>query len=281
MALLLLAPLGVQGQETAADSSAGAGPALRLMHGDVGIGIGHVPRVTGLRINLSDRSLDRVTGANVTLWRPRDGGPVGGRVRGLAIGLAPQAGFVDGVGLGLAAVGEEGMAGIQLGGLAAVAGESLRGIQAGGLAAVSGSEVHGIQLGGLAVVAAETLKGIQMAGLGVVAGCRMQGVQIAGIGAEVGRECEDAAIRGLTAAGYRVRAPEIHGVTAALLRIEAETVRGLSVGGLQRSQEHVGLAVGVVNWTDRLRGVQLGVLNRAGNNPHPFRVLPLVNLNLG
>ncbi|NBB86907.1 MAG: hypothetical protein GVY12_11925, partial [Bacteroidetes bacterium] len=41
-----------------------------------------------------------------------------------------------------------------------------------------------------------------------------------------------------------------------------------------------GLAIGLINYARSLRGVQLGLLNIAQNNRPPFRVLPLVNMNL-
>jgi hypothetical protein len=52
------------------------------------------------------------------------------------------------------------------------------------------------------------------------------------------------------------------------------------VGAIQRSGLQVGISVGLVNWTDRLSGLQIGILNRAGNNRHPFRILPLLNASL-
>jgi hypothetical protein len=38
-----------------------------------------------------------------------------------------------------------------------------------------------------------------------------------------------------------------------------------------------GVSIGLFNWTPRLRGVQLGLLNYAGNNPDGLKLLPLVN----
>lgn len=364
------------------DRHPGDGPALRLMVGDVGVGIGHVPRVTGLRINWSDRALEEVTGVNLTLWRPaalRGDGAVGGTVRGAAVGTTPQAGRVRGLGLGLlGVVGEEGLdgahlgglasvsggshrgvsaggvavvggddlwgiqvggvaavtgehaRGIQAGGLAVVGGESMRGIQAGGLAAVSGGRLRGIQgsavavvggrgmegiqlgglalvtggsasgiqAGGLAAVAGDAFRGIQAGGLGVIAGCRIRGVQASAGAVEIRRDlaearrsvpalekleaddCRNPEVQGVSLAGVRVRTSEARGLTAAGGWIDADRVRGLSVAGYQRAGLQAGLAVALVNWADELRGVQVGLLNRAGNNRAPFRVLPLVNANL-
>jgi hypothetical protein len=51
------------------------------------------------------------------------------------------------------------------------------------------------------------------------------------------------------------------------------------MGGVQTSQRQVGLSIGLLNWTDVLHGVQIGLLNHAGNNPPAFRILPILNLN--
>ena len=399
-ALLLagpLAPIGIAAQD--ADPRAGD-RGLRLMVGDVGVAIGHVPRVTGLRVNWSDRHLDSVTGLNLTLWRADPDG-VGGRVRGLSAGLAPQAGRLEGLGLGLGVVvGEESLSGIHAGGLAAIGGDAVqglqgagvaaisggdilglqvgglgavvggtsrglqlslggsiagegivggqlaglgavaggeaRGLQVGGLAAIAGGPVQGVQLGGLATIGDGSLKGIQAAGLAVIGSTGLQGVQVGGlatvsggdarglqasglagvaagrmVGVQVGgaalvagcsmrgiqlslgsveggrgddrfelpdEPCEFRGVAGVTAGGYRVVGPAARGVTAGGW-IEVDELRGVSAAALQRSGLQVGLSVALVNWTDHLRGVQLGLVNRAANNPSPFRILPLMNLS--
>lgn len=409
-------PLAAQDPPTAPSRSGDeGGAALRLMVGDVGLGIGHVPRITGIRLNWSDRHLERVTGVNLTLWRASHRGPdgvVGGSVRGAAVGLVPQAGSIHGLGLGLGAViGEESLGGLHLGGLATVSGEDLRGIAGGGLAVVAGERLDGVQVGGLATIAGRgargiqiggasvigaggltglqvgglatisgdaargvqigglsmiadreltgiqigglatlsgghargiqtsglaviagegmdgvqvggaavlaggTARGLQIGGLAVVAGGTLDGVKFGGVGTvaacgmrglqgslgavdvrpdvvelqsslpgQEGRplpvdgNCADPGLTGLSLAGIRIRAPRATGITVAGGWIEAGRLEGISVAGVQRSGLQVGLAIGLVNWTDELRGVQLGLVNRAGNNPPPFRVLPVVNV---
>ena len=58
---------------------------VKLAVGNVGIGIGDVRRLDGLRINFRDRHLERIRGLNATLWAPHDGSE--GRVIGIALGL--------------------------------------------------------------------------------------------------------------------------------------------------------------------------------------------------
>jgi len=304
--------------------------------GEVGIGIGHVPRVTGLRMNWQDRDLDRVRGINLTLWRPAEG--VGGRVDGLALGLMPAAGRIRGVGAGLVAVlGEEHLSGVQMAGLASVSGGTLRGVSLGGLAAIGGDRLHGFSagglavigaagfdgaaLGGLAVVAGERargfsaaglaaisegsmegahagglavvaggpMRGVQAGGLAVVSGGPMRGIQAGGLATVAGGHMDGVQAGGLAVVGGEsVRgiqlsvgkiqaATRLQGISLAGGWVDANEMTGLSGSTLNRFGTQVGVSVGIVNWADELRGLQLGALNRAGNNPHPFRYLPLLN----
>jgi hypothetical protein len=299
--LLVSAPAAV-GQVP--DGGEGPGGGVLLGWGEVGIGIGHVPRVTGLRLNWQDRELDRIRGVNLTLWRPAEG--VGGRVDGLALGLMPAAGRIRGVGAGLLAVlGEEHSSGVQMAGLASVSGGTLRGVSLGGLAAIGGDRLHGfsaaglaaisegsmegahgaglavvaggamrgVQAGGLASVAGGEIRGVQAGGLAVVAGGPMDGIQIGGLAVAGGES-----VRGIQLSAGTIRATtRLHGLSLAGGWVDANDMTGLSGAALNRFGTQAGVSVGIVNWTDELRGLQLGVLNRAGNNPHPFRYLPLLN----
>jgi hypothetical protein len=85
------------------------------------------PGVIGPPINVRDSVLERVVGANVTRWTPRE---YVGRVQGLALGLpAKGARRIDGMGAGLLGVGvSEDMHGVALGGLGVGAGGDVVGI---------------------------------------------------------------------------------------------------------------------------------------------------------
>jgi hypothetical protein len=41
-----------------------------------------------------------------------------------------------------------------------------------------------------------------------------------------------------------------------------------------------GLSIALFNKTKELRGIQVGLLNIARNNPKGFRVLPVINMHL-
>ena len=59
-------------------------------------------------------------------------------------------------------------------------------------------------------------------------------------------------------------------------------LQGISVAGYNdvRSTQR-GLSIGLYNDARRLHGVQIGLLNRARNNPPGTRYLPFVNAHFG
>src|SRR6476469_3010910 len=124
---------------------------LDLTINHVGLGIGDVPRGTGLRLNYRDRRLERVDGVNATIWTPYDNGGKG-VVRGVALGVpVTGAARIDGVALGVFGVGaRERIRGIGVGALGVGANE-LDGLMVGGLGAGTGADFTGIGVGGLGV----------------------------------------------------------------------------------------------------------------------------------
>src|SRR5207249_9551666 len=105
---------------------------------------------------------------------------------------------------------------------------------------------------------------------------RLAGAGLAGLAVVADRE-----ITGLALAGYRVESPRVAGLNIAGLYLKTRELEGLSlsaynrVRGLQR-----GVAIGIYNSAYVLKGVQLGVLNRAKNNRGIFRILPVLNAHL-
>lgn len=291
-----------------AGASEETGPSLNLMIHETGIAFGHAPRVNGIRINLQDRYLERVNGLNLTLWSPPGRGDVGGDVNGFAVGLvAPTAARLNGVQAGLAAVvASERLAGVSVGGLAVVSEGERYGISVAGLASVSERNAAGVGVAGLAVVSEGRLTGLHAAGLATVAEGDLVGIHFGGLAAvsEGGMRgigigglavvsegtLSGIAVGGLAAAGERglsgigvaglavVSDAETRGIAVALGATGENDLRGLGVAtynryrGVQR-----GLTIGVFNWASELRGVQIGLLNRADNNPPALRWLPLLN----
>jgi hypothetical protein len=117
------------------------------------------------------------------------------------------------------------------------------------------------------------IEGIAIGGAGVVA---TEGA-VRGLAMSLGRVDAESA-RGLLFGGYRVKAPEIRGAALSVLMTRTAHLRGLAfagyneVRGIQR-----GITIGVFNRADELHGLQIGLLNHAGNNSGIFRWLPLLN----
>jgi hypothetical protein len=168
------------------------------------------------------------------------------------------------------------MIGLSVAGLGLVAQESMRGIMLGGLATVAGDDIAGFTLGGLAVVSGGAITGITAGGLAVVADR-----EITGLTASLGAVETSGRVAGITTALYRIKAPSVRGFDVAgwlkTRRLEGMSIAAFNqVRGVQR-----GLAIGVFNTADELHGIQIGILNRAGNNKPPFRWLPVFNAHFG
>src|SRR3954470_7396841 len=74
--------------------------AVELTVNDVGIGIGNVPKIYGIRLNFRDRDDFEVHGINATIWQPY--GEPRGTVTGVSLGL-PMTGAarITGIGAGI------------------------------------------------------------------------------------------------------------------------------------------------------------------------------------
>src|SRR3954447_21571321 len=183
-----------------------AAQGIDLTVNHVGIGIGEVPRVVGLRLNFRDRALERVDGMNVTIWNPTDNGGKG-VVRGVALGLPlTGAAYVDGVGVGVFGVsarerlrgigvgglgiGANDLEGLMVGGLGAGAGHDITGIVVAGLGAGAGNDINGLLVAGLGAGASGDVTGLMVGGLGVGTGGSARGILLGGLGVGAGKDVE-------------------------------------------------------------------------------------------
>lgn len=63
--------------------------------------------------------------------------------------------------------------------------------------------------------------------------------------------------------------------------VGAEKVRGGAIGLFNSySKKQIGISISVLNKTEELHGLQIGLLNYAGNNPKLLRWLPIINFHL-
>jgi len=87
-------------------------------------------------------------------------------------------------------------------------------------------------------------------------------------------------LRGFAVGGYKVEARDMKGLAASVARIKTSAMTGVSIGAYNEIRgRQTGLSIGLFNTADELKGVQIGLLNRARNNPPPFRLLPLINVH--
>lgn len=210
------------------------------------LSIGDHPRVDGLRINFRDREIDRVRGANLTLWRAYDDADLG-QMTGLALGLPmTSTGDFRGIALGVAGVhGAGDSRGIMIGGLGAATEEDAIGLTIGGIGAAAGGNLGGISIGGIGVGAGRSVRGLAIGAVGVGAGGEIRGIAIGGVGAGVGGD-----LRGLIVGGIGAAAGgDIRGGALGVIGVASGgEVRGLMLGGVGvgAGQEMHGVAVGGV-----------------------------------
>jgi hypothetical protein len=218
----------------------------------------------------------------------------GGSLRGVTIG-----------GLGAGAGGN--VSGFSVGGLGIGAGGNMTGVTLAGLGAGSGGNVTGITIAGVGIGAGENLTGFSFALGGIGAGEKVKGITLAGIGIGAGEQ-----LTGITAAVVGIGSPKVRGLAVALAvggldlkgimiapayfrvgggtRIndagekseEEGVMTGLSVSAFNQIKgEQRGVAIGVVNYTKRIKGFQLGLINIVKENPRGLRVLPIFNTRFG
>ena len=78
--------------------------------------------------------------------------------------------------------------------------------------------------------------------------------------------------------GIGVGARETSAITAALLMTRGESMQGLTVSAYNKWDFRMeGVAAGLLNITDELKGVQIGLLNIACSNPGWRRIFPIIN----
>jgi hypothetical protein len=221
-----------------------------------GVCFGNSPRFNGLRFNVTDEKLDLVNGVNITLWKANDK-KASGTVNGLSLGLIPYAGELNGIQIGLLGPGAK---------------ETMRGINLGLIGAGSGSDMVGLGVG-----AGKNVIGITIASLGAGAGDRMAGLTVCGLGAGA------PVLEGLTVAGIGLGGKRISGVSLALGSIqivENGTYSGLAVSAFNHIKGTMkGVAIGIVNYAYRLKGLQIGLVNIVRDNPKGRGILPIINFN--
>ena len=215
----------------------------------------------------------------------------GAGIGGIGVGVGQNAKGLIAGGIGAGVGGD--LTGIGIGGLGIAAGGNAKGLLIGGVGAGVGQDLTGLSIAGIGIGAGQDVKGITITGVGFGAGGDVTGVQVAGIGIGAG-----GTLKWVSVAGVGIGAPEIRGVAAAAA-VGGHDVRGLVIapvyfrvmnGGQMRGVNvsafnnvrgtQRGLAIGILNIARSLDGVQLGLINYAGNKRHA-KILPIVNYARG
>ena len=235
------------------------------------------------------------------------GGP--GDLRGLMVGGlgVGAAGDVEGIVVGGLGIGTGGdLNGISVGGLGMGVGGSARGIVVGGLGAGIGEDLTGIGTALLGFGVGESISGIVVTGLGHGVGTDFTGLSVAGLGTGIGEDARGVILSGaghgvsgdftgisaaglgmgvggelsgIHVAGLGLGAEETRALTVALGTTRGEVMRGATISAYNRwDTEMRGLAIGLVNVTDELHGVQIGLLNIVRGRSGWNRVLPILNV---
>lgn len=197
-----------------------------------GIGFGNLPTFSGIRFNFIDKNVEKINGANVTIWQPKNEEVQTGAVNGISIGLPLAMGTENknGIGLGIFGVGaKKNLSGFNIGGLGVGAGGNVTGFNAGGLGIGTGGNLKGFNFGGLGAGAGGDVLGINIGGLGVGAGGSLTGFNFGGLGVGSGEN-----VSGISIAGLGLGAGKnLSGLSVATLGLGAgEKVKGITVAGL-------------------------------------------------
>lgn len=235
----------------------------------------------------------------------------GGNVTGLNVGGLGigSGGNLKGINIGGLGAGSGGdVYGVNIGGLGIGAGGDLVGFSFGGLGVGGGDDISGISFGGLGVGAGGDIKGISFGGLGVGAGKSVKGFAAALLGVGAGKELKGIIVSGLAAGSPKVSALAIaplvggervqgfiiapaHLLVGGNKKFRHEEVTTTEVNGLFKgvsisaynkiNGQLNGVSFGVVNYTQRIKGVQFGLINIVKENPKGLRVLPFFNMRFG
>lgn len=88
-------------------------------------------------------------------------------------------------------------------------------------------------------------------------------------------------MRGLLVGVGMVGGKAVKGLALAGGHFGCQTLDGMATGLYCRvGERQSGVTIGLLNTARRLDGLQIGLLNHAGNNPPMLRWLPILNLHI-
>jgi hypothetical protein len=230
-----------------------------------GISFGNSSEFNGIRINFADHNVRKINGLNVTFWLKMYQNQEA-IVNGVSVGVIPTAKNMQPINIGLLGVGASpgNVNGLTIGGFVIGSGGNINGLSVSGLLTMADSDssaISGVVISGIGVGANHAINGLVLAGLGIGTEGSINGIAASLLWINGGRNCNGIALT----AGF----------------MDSDTLRGIAIAGYAKTGFTEGLSLSAYNRTKELHGVQIGLINYAGNNPKGFRILPLLNLHFG
>lgn len=175
--------------------------------------------------------------------------------------------------------------GVQAAGIINVSNDSLSGIQASGVSNYHGGNLYGIQTAGITNFCKDSLYGVQAAGIYNYSGSEHNGIQVAGItntsrgvlnGIQAGGiSCSSDTLRGIQASGFsNYNNSELSGIQASgFSNISRGIVRGIQISPFYNyAKIQKGLQFGLINISDSIKGLSLGLLTYAHHGFHKLEL---------
>jgi hypothetical protein len=167
------------------------------------------------------------------------------------------------------------MSGISFSGFVTNAEESISGISLSGGPIHVGGDIRGISIGLIPGGSVDFKDGVEITSCGIKAS-NAKWLTIHGIVIDIENDLEGCAISGIS-----TKSKEIKGINISGLYTRAQNLHGFSTSTVNYYDNlQVGLSVGILNYAKKLSGVQIGLLNIAGNNPGWARYLPILNAHI-
>jgi hypothetical protein len=217
---------------------------------DAGLGFARSRQMTGVQAN------------GVGNWCDEDA--VGTQIGGL---LNVCKGNVAGVQIGGVSNGSENVTGVQIGGLLNVC-ENITGSQIGVLFNGCKGGVAGVQIDGMGNVCMGDMTGVQVSGLANACHGDVTGVQISGLANGWCKNMTGIQIGGMNWCAENMTGVQIGGIANICRPEQGVDGPAASVSGLQ---------VALINYAQRLDGVQIGLINIVKGQWFPF--VPLINFS--
>lgn len=174
-----------------------------------------------------------------------------------------------------------GVDGAEVGGLVNLIKNDISGVQLGGIYNMAGGNVKGVQIGGISNFVSNNTEGVQIAGVYSHVGGALEGTQISGISSFT-----DSSLQGWQVAGIanftrdNTDGVQISGVA----NVVGGEVHGAQISGIfNYTKKLKGVQIGLINICDTSDGYSIGLINISKNGYHKFSIFntDIAHVNVG